>query len=110
MTARSPYLDQSRLLRYLNSPVVVWLSRFPPIRWLTNILISISSRGLKRRSLSTPTESQLETTLDMIVRDVVTNFGYVGAMLATRGKDDSLPVRAYYLDPLVMTQEQIERW
>jgi signal transduction histidine kinase len=46
----------------------------------------------------------------MIVRDVVNNFGYVGAMVATREPDDSLPVRAYYLDPLVMSQDRIEKW
>lgn len=107
---RSPYLDQSRLLRFLNSPFIIWFSQFFLIRWLIDIFVLISSKRFRARLLSTPTESRLVSTLETIVHDVVTDLGYVGAMVATREPDDSLPVRAYYVDPDVMTQEEIERW
>ncbi|MCG3208357.1 MAG: Adaptive-response sensory-kinase SasA [Anaerolineae bacterium] len=108
--ARSPYLDQSRLLTFFNTPLVIRVFRFPIIRWVLDIIVFVISRRYKAKVLPTPTESRLESTLNMVVRDVVKDLGYVGAMVATREADDSLPVRAYYVDPDVMTQEEIENW
>lgn len=106
----SPYLDQSRLLTFLNSPIAVQLSRFPLIRWGLDIIVTITSKRYKAKVLPLPIESQEESTLDIIVRDVVKDLGFVGAMVATREADDSLPVRAYYVDPDVLTQKDIEKW
>jgi signal transduction histidine kinase len=41
---------------------------------------------------------------------VVSDLGYVGAMVATFEADDSLPVRAFYVDPGLATMEQIHQW
>ena len=48
--------------------------------------------------------------LDRIVTGVVTRLDYVAAMVATYELDDSLPVRAYYVDPAIATDEQIRQW
>lgn len=110
LVIRSPFLDQSRLLRLLNSPLVIWFSQLPPIQWLTDILVLVTTRRLKRKQLNPTPVSRLESTLNTIVHDVVTNFGYVGAIVATREPDDSLPVRAYFVDPQVISKEEIEKW
>ena len=108
--AKSPYLEQSKLLALLNSPFVVQVFRFFVIRWFLDIIVSLISRRYKAKVLPLSTESRLESTLDMIVRDVVKDLGYVGAMVATLEADNSLPVRAYYVDSDVITQEEIEIW
>ena len=51
-----------------------------------------------------------EQILQRIAEGVVTNLGYVGAMVATFEPDDSLPVRAFHVDPSLATIEQIRQW
>ncbi len=51
-----------------------------------------------------------EQVLQRIVRGAVSDLGYVGAMVATYEQDDSLPVRAFYLQPSVGTMEQVQQW
>lgn len=49
--------------------------------------------------------------LQQIAEGVVNALGYVGAMVATYNQDDdSLPVRAFYVDPELATVEQILTW
>jgi signal transduction histidine kinase len=48
--------------------------------------------------------------LQRIVDGVVQDLGYVGAMLATREAGEALPVRAYHVDPAVVTAQQIHEW
>jgi len=51
-----------------------------------------------------------EQILQRIAEGVVSDLGYVGAMVATYEPDDSLPVRAFHVDPNLATLEQIHRW
>ncbi|OQY20890.1 MAG: hypothetical protein B6I35_09740 [Anaerolineaceae bacterium 4572_32.2] len=48
--------------------------------------------------------------LQQIVEGVVSDLGYVGAMVATYEPDDSLPVRALCISPDLATMEQIHEW
>jgi signal transduction histidine kinase len=52
----------------------------------------------------------LEATLQQIVYDVVNALGYMGAGVATYEPDDSLPVRAFYFDPNLVSEEQLHEW
>jgi signal transduction histidine kinase len=47
-----------------------------------------------------------------VVRDIVNveKLGYVAAMIATYEKDDSLPSRAFYIDPAIASMEQVRTW
>ncbi|MCP4536796.1 MAG: HAMP domain-containing histidine kinase [Chloroflexi bacterium] len=51
-----------------------------------------------------------EQILQQIVEGLVSDLGYVGAMVATFESDNSLPVRAFYIDPGLATEEQIHQW
>ncbi len=51
-----------------------------------------------------------EQILQRIAEGVVSDLGYAGAMVATYESDDSLPVRAFHVDPHVATGEQIRQW
>ena len=51
-----------------------------------------------------------EQVLQQIAEGVVSDLGYVGAMVATFEPDDSLPVRAFYVAPRFATREQIRKW
>ncbi|MCP4544789.1 MAG: hypothetical protein GY832_47425 [Chloroflexi bacterium] len=58
-------------------------------------------------------QSQLqheEQILQRIAEGVVSDLGYAGAMVATFEPDDSLPVRAFCIDPSLATKEQIHQW
>ncbi len=48
--------------------------------------------------------------LQRIVQGIVSDLGYVGAMVATYEPDDSLPVRVFYVNPNLVTQEQVHAW
>jgi signal transduction histidine kinase len=55
-------------------------------------------------------KADLEGTLQSIVQDVVEVLGYAGAMMAPYERGDVLPVRALYVDPELVSMEQIHRW
>ncbi len=48
--------------------------------------------------------------LQQIAKGVVSDLGYVGAMVATYEPDSSLPVRAFYVNPAIVSEEQIRKW
>lgn len=48
--------------------------------------------------------------LQRIVDGLVFDLGYPGAMVATYEPDDSLPVRAFRVDPALASEEQIRKW
>lgn len=54
--------------------------------------------------------SSLQTAFLQIVRDIVEILDYTGAMLATYEPDHSLPVRAFYVNPSVISETQIREW
>jgi signal transduction histidine kinase len=54
--------------------------------------------------------ANMQPILDNVVRDVVCNLGYVAAMIATYEKDDSLPSRAFFIDPAVASMAQVRQW
>lgn len=63
--------------------------------------------------LTTAVQANLESESDVlqeIVVGVVEVLGYVGALAATYESDDSLPVRAFYVDPRIVTMDQINVW
>jgi len=65
------------------------------------------------KHLTTEIQTRIKKEDDMlqeIAESVVNILGYVGAMVATYGQDDSLPVRAFYVDPKLATVEQIQNW
>jgi signal transduction histidine kinase len=51
-----------------------------------------------------------EQILQRIVRGMVEDMHYVAALVATYEPDDSLPVRAYYADPSMVSEQQIRLW
>jgi len=51
-----------------------------------------------------------EKILAAIAQGIVTELGYAGAMVATYEADDALPVRAIYVDPNLVSGEQIDKW
>jgi signal transduction histidine kinase len=51
-----------------------------------------------------------EQTLLQIAEGVVSELGYVAAMVATYEPDDSLTVRAFHIDPAIVAPEQVELW
>ena len=52
-----------------------------------------------------------QAILQNIVKGVVEELDFVGAIVATyEDVDDSLPVRALYLDPEIATMEDVHRW
>lgn len=48
--------------------------------------------------------------LQRIVEGVVSELGYIGALIMTHERDGSLPVRAAHIDPQVADPEQIAGW
>ncbi|MFL5802887.1 MAG: sensor histidine kinase [Roseiflexaceae bacterium] len=48
--------------------------------------------------------------LQRIVAGVVSEMGYIGAMVATHEPGGALPLRAFYTDPAVVSMEQILAW
>ena len=48
--------------------------------------------------------------LEWIAKGVVSDLGYVGAMVAPYEVDGSLPVSAFYVDPRIATMEDIHQW
>jgi signal transduction histidine kinase len=116
-TGESP-ADRSRkhVGRLLDSRLFGWVVNLPPIAWVTRVV----SRVLVKRWISVASDEEtttkrvakvgLEATLQQIVYDVVNALGYAGAMVATYEQGDSLPVRALYVDPELVTEEQIHQW
>ncbi len=98
------------------SRLMGWIANLPPIAWLartvTRTLVkrSIGSTSTTRVSTQKPVGVGLEVTLQQIVRDMVEALDYVGAMVATYEQGDTLPVRAFYIDPNLATGEQIREW
>ncbi|MCA9974257.1 MAG: GAF domain-containing protein, partial [Anaerolineales bacterium] len=54
--------------------------------------------------------TRLGFTLQRIAEDIVQALGYVGSMVAILEADGSLPVYALYVDPALMTRDQIRSW
>lgn len=48
--------------------------------------------------------------LQRIAKGVVDDLGYVGAMVATYESDNSLPIRAFHVDPKIITLEEIQKY
>lgn len=100
----------------LNSRIVSGLFRLPPVAWLTRqITRVVVRRGLRRSSSGIAAPEHIvsespEYTLQSIVHTVVTSLGYVGAMVATVEPGDALAVRAFYIDPQIATDDQIDQW
>jgi len=95
------------------------IANFAPV---AKILRGVTYIVLRRRAVSVisppdqhaPVEyvtgANMQPILDNVVRDIVLNLGYVSAMIATYEKDDSLPSRAFYIDPDVASMEQVRQW
>ena len=112
--ARSKHL-RSRLLR---SRFLSWLANLPPIAKLTDVLLRAKlikpqvdrAPGPPKIKAERIAAIGLEATLQGITEDVVEALGYVGAMMATYKAGDTLPVRAFYVDPDIATLEKIRQW
>jgi signal transduction histidine kinase len=94
------------------------IANFAPV---AKMLRGVTSIVLRRRAVSVisppaqaPVEyvtgANMQPILDNVVRDIVLTLGYVSAMIATYEKDDSLPSRAFYIDPEVASMEQVHQW
>jgi signal transduction histidine kinase len=113
---RPPTWLQRRIGLLADSPLFGRLVNFPPIAWLARTATRLL---VKRQIVPTPVKEAptervagggLEATLQQIAYDVVTALGYAGAMVATYEQGDALPVRAFYVDPSLATEEQIREW
>ncbi|GAB4522940.1 MAG: hypothetical protein OHK0046_36200 [Anaerolineae bacterium] len=103
--------------RLMRLPFVATLLRVPPFSWLAAFVIRLIVDQQRRQNARvtpqfTPdfTSTDLSYTLKYIVTQVVDSLGYAGSMLATYEQGDVLPVRAYYIDPNIATEDQITRW
>ena len=118
-TTRNRDVPDSRLKKLVRSLVssrpVGWIANLPPIAWIARAV----GRSVAERQIEVPVEEapvdqvaavELEATLQQIVHDVVTALGYAGAMVATYEQGDSLPVRAFYVDSSLVTEEQLYKW
>lgn len=122
MSARSSRLEnaanraQSLIGKFVQSKVGARVSNFPPLAWVlsTTTQYLVQRRLKPAQKVSRPTEHiarpDLISTLHAIVTDVVESLGYVGAMVATYERDDSLLQRVIYADPNVVSMEQIWEW
>lgn len=100
----------------LNSRFLGWLMNLPPVAWLARGLMRqwFEQRARQRPIVVATVEraaaSNLEATLQGIVQDVVNVLGYAGAMVATYEQGDSLPVRAIYVDPHIVSADDLHQW
>lgn len=99
--------------KFIYSPAGRWLANLPPFSWMIRGL----ARRLVQRQLGQPAPLKerepsvdLESALRGIAYDVVEALGYTGAMVATYDPGDALPVRALYVDPEVLSNEQMDAW
>jgi len=102
--------------RLISSRLVGWIANLPPVAWATRVV----TRTLAKREIAKVSAQKapmervagigLEATLQQIVYDVVNTLGYMGSGVATYEPDDSLPVRAFYFDPNIVSQEQVHEW
>lgn len=105
-----------RLSRFMQTPAGTRIATIGPVAWVTRILV----RSLARRQILHGPEAllpakrianaDLESTLKSIVTDVVETLGYFGAMVATYDPDGALPVRAWFFDPQIVSEEQFTIW
>jgi signal transduction histidine kinase len=119
-TTRNRDTPDSRLKKLVRSLVssrpVGWIANLPPIAWVARAVgRSVAERQIGKVPVEGTLVDQvaavgLEATLQQIVHDVVTALGYAGAMVATYEQGDSLPVRAFYIDPSLATEEQLDKW
>ncbi len=71
------------------------------------IQVEITQKLVYRVQTSLHDEQQI---LNWIVRGVVSDLGYVGAIVAPYERDGSLPIAALYVDPHVATADDLRRW
>lgn len=121
--------------RVFDSRAAQVIARTPPFSWLIRaVSAGIVRRQLKRgavgavligrESHQAQSESVLRLILDIqrslndeqgilerIVRGVVDDLGYAGAMVATyEPETDALPVRAIYVNPQIAGMDQVTEW
>lgn len=103
------------LVKLVNSKSFGRLANVPPIAGLLRWAARRISRGqFGKAVVASPGTKRggtgLQSTLERIVIDVVEELNYVGAMLATYEQGDTLPVRAFYIQPGIASSEQIATW
>lgn len=93
--------------RLMNLPAVAWgVRKF--IHWMSPLTPgNVPGADIP---LANKHRGNLQATLANIVQDVVHSLGYAGAMVATYERGDSLPIQAIYVNPSLITQEEIHRW
>lgn len=102
--------------RFANSRFIAWISNFPPIasllRFITAAMMKRQLRqaGVQDTLMKRAAETDIDSTLHSIVQDVVEALGYVGAMVAVYEQGDTLPLRATYIDPRIVSMDQIRQW
>ncbi len=99
-----------------------WIATKPPFSWIIRrVTRQVVRKKLKAASAATVasaailpaernTRTDLQSSLEAIVRDIVEALGYTGAMIATYEQGDVLPVQAMYFDPAIATLDQIREW
>jgi len=114
-TNRSSRLKK-RIGQLVNSSLVGWIANLPPVAWVSRVIVhalvkrKIGQSPIKESPVAKVAGVGLEATLQRIVYDVVEALGYAGAMVATYEQGDALPVRAFWVNPNLATEEQIHKW
>lgn len=99
-----------------NSRRLARLQEFAPIGWLVRRTVAVAAGlSMGRPTVGVSAYSQisgtgLDATLQRIVQDVVQGLGYAGAMVATYEKGDILPIRAFHVDPTLISLEDVHEW
>jgi signal transduction histidine kinase len=122
MSTRSPLIAtvvnraQSLIGKFIHSKFGANVTNFPPIAWIlsttTRYLVKNRiGKGVQQRApIERIAQADLTSTLYGIVTDVVETLGYVGALVATHEPGDALQQRVFYVNPAVVSIEQIWAW
>ncbi|MBZ0304812.1 MAG: GAF domain-containing protein, partial [Anaerolineae bacterium] len=100
----------------VESPITEGLLRLRPVAWMvrnaTRMVVrqQVGKTIVSDLSIEQPAARDIQSTLEAIVRDVVHSYGYVSAMVATLDPGDALTMRAFYVDPQLVSMEQIHEW
>ena len=106
-----PQEPTNLLGRFIYSSWGAALAKLPPVAWLTRRL---AARMMTKRRVIDDGISGREPSIDLasalrgIAYDVVEIMGYAGAMVATYEPGDILPVRALYVDPKLISMQQVD--
>src|SRR5262245_7701627 len=102
--------------RLIATPLGARIISLPPVSLAVRAVVRSRARSLLEApvpAMAAPEpapRTTLQSKLDGIVHDVVETLGYFGAMVATYDRGDILSMKAIYLDPQIISTDQLRYW